>query len=133
MADILAIRDAIADAIVAGTDLRAYKGNRPTIETPCAVVPSPSVDYLEDIGRTARMTFVVRVMVGGVSEDVAQEALAAYVSTDPTGVPAIVEADAGLLSVVDTVAVMSAREPLNYSYGEGTSYMGVELTVVVVA
>lgn len=131
MADILAIRDGLADAAKAGTGLRAYKGNRDQVETPCVVVPLPDVEYHTEFGGGIRCTFAVRFLVGRADEVVGEERLAAAMNPDGAdSLAAALESDPTLGGVCETVAAVSASRLGVYAYGE-TDYLGVELTVDV--
>ncbi len=129
MADSLAIRDAIADAL-ATTGLHAYKGYRDQVDTPCAVVGIPTEVSYDDTFNPEDSTpvFKVRVLVGRHDEQVSEERLADYLK--PSELKAAIEADPTLDGTADTVQVTSATGIGLYTYGE-INYLGAELNITV--
>lgn len=135
MADILALRDALADAARTGTGVRCYKGNRDQVEPPCFVVGLPQrIEYDMAFARGADVhTFGVRFVVGRTDEVVAEERLAAALDGEgDSSLKAALESDQSLGGVADTVTVTAAGQLGVYAYGE-VDYLGVEFTVDVIA
>jgi len=130
LADILAVRSGLADAIRTGTGVRTYAGNRDQVETPCYVVPLPEVEYHTEFGNGIRCTFGVRYLVARADEVVAEERLAEAMS--PSTLLAAAEADQTLDGTAETVAVTNASRMGVYAYGD-IDYLGVEFTIDVLS
>ena len=140
MADVLALRDAIADActlqsgLMSGEIVFTYKGMRDQVDTPCAVVGLPrSVTYdntFQGGGGEDEFEFVVRLLVGRADEVVSEERMARWITRD--NVKAWIESDDALAALVQTVHVQQAQGLGIYKYGE-IEYLGVEVVVIVTA
>lgn len=73
MADIAAIREAIANALNTLPDVRAHAHRPDTIQTPALIVEPVEVDFKHALGRGELWTFNVVALLGSVSNTAAQK------------------------------------------------------------
>ena len=160
MADIPAIREAIATALATLPGLRTFAYIPDTVPTPAAIVGAPEVDFDLVMARGAdTIRLPVRVLVGRADDRRAQIALDTFFETDTgsirltdeagvylvteTGVPIVIEAtSASVKSVIEADptlggAAMSCRVTRAGGYGAytigGVDLLGAEWLVEVIA
>lgn len=112
--DLNAVMDAIGTRLVGVTGLRVYDYAADAASPPAAIVALPeTVEYDVVMGRTAdRAVIPVTVLVGKVSDRVARDQLAQYVSgTGAQSIKTAIEggSDPNLGGVAHTVRVTAAR------------------------
>lgn len=160
MADLTAIREAIATALGAIAGLRTFAYIPDSVSPPCAVVGAPEVDFDRTMARGAdAIRLPVRVLVARATDRTAQAALDAYFETgvgevrlvDEAGVYLVddagaffspgtaaasvksaIEADPTLGGVAHTCRVVRAQGYGAYAVA-GVDLLGAEWTVEVVA
>ena len=131
--DVLAVRDALADVIAAGCPtLFVSKGVKDQVQTPAVIVPLPEMEYLQTGDRTAKATFVVQLLMVRATEDVAQERLAAAMSSGPGSVVDAVEESNTLGGACDSATVLRAGRIGTYTH-DNILYIGMEFTIDVIA
>lgn len=147
MADLAAIRNAIAANIAAATGLRADGLARDTVTVPCAVVlpGSPYITYGVTMdgpvmgglvmGSAVNISLSVLVLVSdGAPVDQTQQVLDAYLGVgqhaDVTvSVPDAIEADAVLGGLVDFIQAQTVTQYGRIEYG-GVTYFGARINVI---
>lgn len=128
------VRDALANAITAGTGLRASALVLDTMAPPIAVVARQPFDpRLVFTQAKAAYQFAVRIYAGRTNERAAQEALDGWCELSGAGsVIAAIQNDANWGAVdVDYAVVTNVGEVQAVAIGESV-YLTVELTVEVV-
>ncbi|HUS42881.1 MAG TPA: hypothetical protein VMY16_09460 [Ilumatobacteraceae bacterium] len=113
MTTIAEVRDALSDAITAGTGLRCLAYLQDTIPAPCGHLRRTEFDPRMVLGRaSATYPFTLRVYVGRTAEVAAQKALDEL--AEPTGgiCSAVEDADNWPDDLVQSAYVTSIGEPM---------------------
>lgn len=147
MADLVAIRNALAANITALTGLRADGQARDSVTPPCAVVlpGSPYITYGVTMdgpvmggpvmGNAVNLNLAVLVIISdGAPVDATQRALDAYLGVgqhaDVTAsVPNAIEADPTLGGQIDFIQAQTVTQYGRIDYG-GVTYFGARINVV---
>lgn len=134
MADLKAVRDAIADVLSTVDGLRGLNTIPGEITPPAALVLLESIDFDTTMTRGSDdYQFVAMVVVSKAHERVAQDALFGYLAgAGQRSVKAAFEADPTLGGLVHDAAVTEVRPPGNTTIGE-IGYYGVPIVITVMA
>lgn len=148
MADLAAIRNAIAANIAAATGLRADGLAHDTVTVPCAVVlpGSPYITYGVTMdgpvmggpvmGNAVNISLSVLVLVSdGAPADQTQQVLDAYLGVGQhadvaVSVPDAIEADGTLAGLVDFIQAQTVTQYGRIEYG-GITYFGARVNCIV--
>lgn len=133
MADLAALRAAVADALSTVDGLTGHATNPGQLHAPCALVEPQDVDFTGAMMRGHdKWTFLVRVLCGSASNEAGQLARDAYFGTAKD----IKDAIEGHLplrgEIAQDVLVRGARKFDAWEYS-GVVYVGVEFVVEVYA
>lgn len=134
MADITALRNAIANNIMTISGLRA-SGTLPDLPNPpIAVVSIDTVDYHRAFsGGLTQYNFTVTLIVGRVSERTSQNSLDAYCSpTGPKSVKVAIESDRTLNGLAYDLIVSSLKSYGSMNINENL-YLAAEFDLTVQA
>lgn len=134
MADLAAVRKALADACSTITGLTGYATNPGQLHPPAALVEPQEVDWRTAMGRGHdKWTFLVRVLVASTSNEAGQKARDEFFGT-AKDIKDTIEAHAPLRggAAAQDVFVAEARKFDAWEYN-GTPYVGVEFVVEVYA
>lgn len=137
MADMTAIRNAIASAITTRTGLRADGQARDLINPPCAVVlpGQPYITYAATMDGALDFRFTVLVIMSDAAPvEQTQRALDTYLgvgsgTTTATSVPNAIEADPTLGGLLHILQVNTVGRYGRIEYA-GVSYFGASLNLV---
>lgn len=135
MASIQNIRDGIATRLNTISGLYTYADIPDSIMVPCAVVGMPTNITYDFSFRSpvCRMSIPVRVYAGPTLELEAQARLDGLVSADgASSVRAAIDGDITLSGAAQTARLVSAQAYGAYDL-QGVSYLGVEMTLEVIA
>jgi hypothetical protein len=138
MANLTAIRNALANSITTYTGLRADAQARDQVSPPCAVVlpGSPLINYGATMDGTVDINLLVLVIISDAAPvDVTQRALDTYlgVDTDPaigSSVPEAIEEDNTLGGLVHYTQAVTADQYGRIDYG-GITYFGARIRVLI--
>jgi len=138
MANLIAIRNAIAANITKYTGLRADGQARDSVTPPCAVVlpGSPYITYAVTMDGALNFNFIVLLIISDAAPvEKTQRALDALLgagkSTDVTGsVPMAIEQDNTLGGTVDFIQSVTATNYGRIDYA-GQTYFGARVNCVV--
>src|SRR5215472_11063580 len=136
MADVTAIRNAIAAAITAGTGLRADGQAKDQVVPPVAVVlpANPFINYSATMDNTLNLSFVVLLIISDAAPvEKTQRALDTYLgvgSGQAASVADAIEADYNLAGTAHFVSVDSAGAYGRVDYA-GQTYFGARLSLTV--
>ena len=138
MADMTAIRNALADRITTYTGLRAHAQAPDSVSPPCAVIlpGNPFVNYADTMDGAITINLMVLLIISdGAPADATQRALDAYlgVSTSPvigSSVPEAIEQDNTLGGLIHYIQANNATNYGRIDYA-GVTYFGARINVVV--
>jgi hypothetical protein len=138
MADLIAIRNALAASITKYTGLRADGQARDQVTPPCAVIlpGNPYVNYASTMDGALDFNFTVLLIISDSAPvDATQRALDLYLGigqNDPniaSSVPQAIEADNTLGGTVHFIQAVSAGRYGRIEYG-GITYFGAAVNVI---
>ena len=138
MADLIAIRNAIAANITLHSGLRADGQARDSVSPPCAVVlpRDPYITYASTMDGALDFSFAVLVLISDAAPvDATQRALDAYLGVgqaDPAialSVPQAIEADNTLGGLVHFIQAVTAGGYGRIEYS-GVTYFGARINVI---
>lgn len=129
--DVRAVREGIETNLQAITGLRTTSIVPDNVSPPVAIVAFPeSINYDDTFGRGAdRLSVLVHVLVGKVSDRAANTALDAYLSGGEGGIKAAIEADITLDGAARTCRVVEAET--NVMVVGAQEYLAATFTVDV--
>lgn len=130
--DIAAVKDGIKVRLATISGLLALDRWPDRLIPPCGIVIPEEVTFDNTFGRGGDGSlFTVRIVVGRVVDDAAQDAIDAYMAgSGASSVKAAIEGDTSLGSSVDTCRVEKAKRYGVVDQG-GVQYLGCDFTVRV--
>lgn len=138
MADLVAIRNALASSITAYTGLRADGQARDQVTPPCAVVlpREPLINYADTMDGTVTINLMVVLIISDAAPvDATQRALDTYLGVDSnpvvgSSVPEAIEEDNTLGGLVHYTQAVNAGSYGRVEYG-GVTYFGARINVMI--
>lgn len=138
MADLVAIRNALASSITRFTGLRTDGQARDQVTPPCAVIipGNPLINYADTMDGTVTINLQVILIISDAAPvDATQRALDTYLGVDQnpvigSSVPEAIEEDNTLGGLVHYIQAVSAGSYGRIEYASVT-YFGARISVVV--
>lgn len=138
MANLTAIRNALANSITTYTGLRAEAQPRDQISPPCAVIlpGTPLINYADTMDGTVTINLMVLVIISDAAPvDATQRALDTYLGVDQdpavgSSVPEAIEEDNTLSGTVHYIQAVNADSYGRIDYG-GVTYFGARIRVLI--
>lgn len=136
MADLVAIRNALADRITQYSGLRAQGQAHDSITPPCAVIlpGNPIISYADTMDGAVTINLVVLVIVSdGAPVEATQRALDTYLGVGEPGVvtvPEAIEQDNTLSGLVHFIQAQTATGYGRIEYS-GIVYFGARINCIV--
>lgn len=138
MADLVAIRNALAASITRYTGLRTDGQARDQVTPPCAVVlpREPLINYASTMDGTVDINLMVLLIISDAAPvDATQRALDTYLGVDQnpaigSSVPEAIEEDNTLGGTVHYTQAVSAGSYGRIEYS-GVTYFGARISVVI--
>lgn len=138
MADLIAIRNALANSITTYTGLRTDGQAHDAVNPPCAVVlpREPLINYADTMDGTVTINLQVILIISDAAPvDATQRALDTYLGVDQnpavgSSVPEAIEEDNTLGGTVHYIQAVNAGSYGRIEYG-GVTYFGARINVVI--
>jgi len=138
MADLVAIRNALAASITRYTGLRTDGQARDQVTPPCAVVlpGNPLINYADTMDGTVTINLMVLLIISDAAPvDATQRALDTYLGVDQnpavgSSVPEAIEEDNTLGGTVHYIQAVNAGSYGRIEYS-GVTYFGARISCVI--
>jgi hypothetical protein len=129
-----ALRDGLAKNLATISGLRVYPEIPDSPNIPAAIVSLNNINYDQAFQRgMVEYNFVITVVVGRVSDRLAQRRIDQYVSTDGTGIKDAVESDKSLDGAAFDVRVSEMTNIGALVLNQDVTYMAADFAVTVYA